>query len=194
MASEVFDIMQKAVNDGVNLFASAEETGGDQEEAYHAPAGVSTTDIATPVSYQPQHQHQQPQHQPQHQQPQQQQPQHQPTAATTQQSTSAPAPPPPPVQSAGGKPAPPPPAPAQSSGPKPPPPPGPTANKASGGGNLSLLEQIHRGTTLKPAQVKQVQAGTASTGNPLADTLLSAMSKYRVDIEGKDEDDADDWD
>jgi hypothetical protein len=59
---------------------------------------------------------------------------------------------------------------------------------------MSLLEQIHRGTSLKPAQIKDVQTGSASTGNPLADTLLNAMSKYRVDIEGKDNDDADDWD
>jgi len=63
------------------------------------------------------------------------------------------------------------------------------------GGAGGLLEQIQRGTTLKPAQRTEVQKGTASTGNPLADTLLTAMSKYRVDIEGRDDEQGGDgWD
>jgi hypothetical protein len=167
MAQEVFDIMQKAVSEGV-IPGSGDQEANDQEETPSTPAGVSSSDH--PVSH----------HQPQPQQAH---------AVTTPAFT--PAPPPPPVQSSGPKPPPPPT--QQPSGPKPPPPPGPTAAKSTTGGGLSLIEQIQRGTNLKQAQVKQVQAGTASTGNPLADTLLSAMSKYRVDIEGKDNDETDDW-
>jgi len=163
MAQEVFDIMQKAVSEGVIPGSGDQSSNHQPEEVNHhvapipTPAAVHSTPVVTPSNPTPV------------------------PVATTQQSHNAPAPPPPPVQ---------------SSGPKPPPPPAPAAvsnnNKPAGGGN-TLLEQIQKGTNLKSAQVKQVQAGTASTGNPLADTLLTAMSKYRVDIEGKD-DDADDWD
>jgi len=172
MAQEVLGIMQQAVKDGVllgNAGAEPNESDDNHHSAHHTPA-------ATPIVSTPQVTHQ-------------------------EQTRSTAAPPPPPMASGGGGPKPPPPPPmASGGGPKPPgPPPANHAatSKPSGGGGrgeLSLLEQIHRGTSLKPAQIKDVQTGTASTGNPLADTLLNAMSKYRVDIEGKDNDDADDWD
>jgi hypothetical protein len=170
MAQEVFGIMQQAVKDGVLLNPEViNNHQNHQEENNHATQAVQSH---TPVVSTPQVHHQ-------------------------EQSKTAP--PPPPMQSGGGGgPKPPPPPPMQTGGgPKPPaPPPAVSTPKPSGGGGgqMSLLEQIHRGTSLKHAQIKEVTAGGASTGNPLADTLLNAMSKYRVDIEGKDEDDADDWD
>jgi len=176
MAQEVFDIMQKAVSEGVipGSDQSTIQNHQHHEEVNHhvTPAAVSTPVTPAVVST----------------------PAHHTEVTSTpviqQKSVSAPAPPPPPAQSSGPKPPAPPP--AQPTGPKPPPPPGPT--KPSGGGGVSLLEQIQRGTTLKSAQVKDFQAGKASTGNPLADTLLNAMVKYRGDIEGKDDYGEDDWD
>jgi len=172
MAQEVMSIMQQAVKDGVLLGgAGSAETGHHEEE--------TNNNHVEPVRHTP----------------------------VTQ---AAAAPPPPPVSGGGPKPPPPPAPPSVSAGgggPKPPAPPPPVvagggpkppapppAHSGGGsGGGLSLLDQIHRGTSLKPAQIKDVQTGSASTGNPLADTLLNAMSKYRVDIEGKDNDE-DDWD
>jgi hypothetical protein len=180
MAQEVLGIMQQAVKDGVLLGnAGAEPISNHQNNEsdnsnHHAAAQHHHTAAATPVVSTPQ--------------------------VTHQEQTRSTAAPPPPPPSGGGGPKPPPPPPMVSGGgPKPPAPPPPVKDTAPskaerGGGQMSLLEQIQRGTSLKPAQIKDVQTGTASTGNPLADTLLNAMSKYRVDIEGKDNDDADDWD
>jgi len=165
MAQEVLGIMQQAIKDGV-MPGQAETATPDNhqhqpEQAYHPTPTVSSTPMSQPVVH-----------------------------------STTPAPPPPMV--GGGGPKPPPPPPAVGGGPKPPAPPPPSSGISNpkpsgggGGGGTSLLEQIHRGTTLKPAQIREVQTG-GSTGNPLADTLLNAMSKYRVDIEGKD-DDEDDW-
>jgi len=169
MAQEVMSIMQQAVKDGV-LLGGGGSGEHDQEETNNY---VQPTVQATPVTQ---------------------------TAAPAPPPVSGggPKPPPPPappsVGAGGGPkpPAPPPPVVASGGGPKPPAPPPPAASGGAGG-SLSLLEQIQRGTSLKPAQIKDVQTGSASTGNPLADTLLNAMSKYRVDIEGKDNDE-DDWD
>jgi len=177
MAQEVLGIMQQAVKDGVLLGnAGAEPINNHQnnetDNNTHHHAAAQHTVAATPIVSTPQVTHQ-------------------------EQTRSTAAPPPPPMQSGGGggpKPPPPPPM-VSGGGPKPPAPPPPANHGASSKpSGASLLEQIQRGTSLKPAQIKDVQTGTASTGNPLADTLLNAMSKYRVDIEGKDNDDADDWD
>jgi len=115
------------------------------------------------------------------------------------QTTSAAAAPPPPPLPSGGGPKPPPPPPANT-GPKPPPPPAAAQTESrsaasTGGGGPSLFDQIKSGgVVLKKAQFSEVEKGTASTGNPLADTLLTAMSKYRADIDGNDKDnDEDDW-
>lgn len=129
-----------------------------------------------------------------------------PPPAPTPAASHAPAPPPPP---AAKSPAPPPPPPS-GGGPKPPPAPmAPSANAASapgpappapvssggGGGGGSIFDQIRQGgIKLKKAEIAEVEKGTASTGNPLADTLINAMSKYRADIAGNDKaDDEDDW-
>jgi len=115
----------------------------------------------------------------------------------------APAPPPPPMAKG---PTPPPPPPS-GGGPKPPPapmapsshaaaaPPAPSAPVSGGGGGGSIFDQIRQGgIKLKKAEIAEVEKGTASTGNPLADTLINAMSKYRADITGNDKaDDEDDW-
>jgi hypothetical protein len=175
MAAEVFDLMKKAQSEG--LFPSTADQGAQSnhhQEANHHVSTPATTPVS-PVAVSTPTNHQQPQ-----------------TSSTITPSTASAPAPPPPAQISGPKPPPPP---AQGTGPKPPPPPGPTVGAGKpGGGGMSFLDQIHKGTTLRTAQVKEIQAGTTSTGNPLADTLLVAMSKYRVDIEGKDHDDADDWD
>jgi len=116
-------------------------------------------------------------------------------------SGGGPKPPPPPPANAGtagtaGGPKPPPP--PSNAGPKPPTPPVvepaastlPPANGGGGGGG-SIFDQL-KNVKLKKAEINDGEKGAASTGNPLADTLLTAMSKYRVDIAGKD-DDGDDW-
>jgi hypothetical protein len=166
MAQEVFDIMKNA--DISNISQTASE-----------PA-VTNNHTASVVT--PQVSHQQ---------------------AAYQESTQA-ASAPPPVPSGGG-PKPPPPPPANAGGPKPPPPPAnagpkpptpPAVETASslppsnGGGGGSMFDQL-KNVKLKKAEINEADKG-ASTGNALADTLLSAMSKYRVDIAGKD-DDGDDW-
>jgi len=183
MAKEVFDIMTKAQSEGtIPSEAVAQAT---------QPAASRTTAPAPP--------------------PMQTHVQTQPAATVASSS----APPPPPMPS-GPKPPPPP----VSSGPKPPPPPSvsthtetPAATTTTvsappppapssgggggggGGGGLSLFDQIKQGGhQLKKAQIAEVEKGTASTGNPLADTLISAMSKYRADIAGNDKaEDEDDW-
>jgi hypothetical protein len=170
MAQEVLGIMQQAVKDGVWTGSAGAEPNNDYEADNNHSAQRTA---ANPIVSTPQVTHQ-------------------------EQTRSTAAPPPPPVQSGGSGPKPPPPPPMVSnSGPKPPAPPPPqqaNSKPSAGGGQMSLLEQIQKGTSLKPAEIKDIQKGAASTGNPLADTLLNAMSKYRVDIEGKDNDDADDWD
>jgi hypothetical protein len=177
MAQEVLGIMQQAVKDGVWTGSAGAEPANQDYEDDHPSS--QRTPAATPIVSTPQPTHQ-------------------------EQTRSTAAPPPPPVPSSGGggpKPPPPPPM-VSGGGPKPPAPPPPhQANSGApakpsggGGGQMSLLEQIQKGTSLKPAEIKDIQKGAGSTGNALADTLLNAMSKYRVDIEGKDNDDADDWD
>jgi hypothetical protein len=172
MAQEVMSIMQQAVKDGVISGAGAAEAQ-NEEVNYNDYSHQAATTVPQPPPVQA-------------------------------QAVASP-PPPPPMNAGGPKPPPPPPTmtggpkppapPPVSGGPKPPgPPPAPASGGGGGGGAMSLLEQIQRGTQLKPAQIKEVTNGSASTGNHLADTLLNAMSKYRVDIEGKDEEDQDDWD
>jgi outer membrane biosynthesis protein TonB len=169
MAAEVFDLMKKAQDEGLLGGTNTDQAQSNHhQEANHHVSTPATTPVS-PVAVSNHHQPQ----------------------TTTPSTASAPAPPPPPAQSTGPKP---PPVPEQVTGPKPPPPPGPSTGAGRSAGGMSLLEQIQKGTTLKTAQVKEVQAGNTSTGNPLADTLLVAMKKYRVDIVGKDTDDADDWD
>jgi hypothetical protein len=178
MAQEVMSIMQQAVKDGA-LGGVLNGTANEPVQNHHYEEPSYVQPAATPVVS---------------------------TPHVTQQAA---APPPPPVNNASaGGPKPPPPPPAVSSGPKPPAPPPPVSSGpkppappppaasggGSGGGQMSLLEQIQKGTQLKRAEIKEVEKGTASTGNALADTLLNAMSKYRVDIEGKDEEEQDDWD
>jgi len=175
MAQEVMSIMQQAVKDGVLLGGAGSAEPAHQEETNnnHHVEPVRHTPVTQAATAPP------------------------PPPVSSGGGGGGPKPPPPPAPpsvSAGGggpkPPAPPPPV-AAGGGPKPPAPPPPVSSGGSGG--PSLLEQIQRGTSLKPAQIKDVQTGSASTGNPLADTLLNAMSKYRVDIEGKDNDE-DDWD
>jgi len=178
MAQEVMSIMQQAVKDGVLLGASNEPVQNHHEEVNNGNNSSYVQPAATPI-------------------------QHVSTPHVTQQAAS----PVPPVVSSGGGPKPPPPPPAVATGskppapppvvatgPKPPAPPPASSGGGSGGGQPSLLEQIQKGTQLKRAEIKEVERGAASTGNALADTLLNAMSKYRVDIEGKDDDEHDDWD
>lgn len=172
MAQEVMSIMQQAVKDGVLSGGAGSNEPAYQEETnnnYVEP--VRNTPVTQAAAPPP------------------------PVPGSAGGGPKPPPPPAPPSVGAGGggpkPPAPPPPV-AAGGGPKPPAPPPPTSS-GGGAGGPSLLEQIQRGTSLKPAQIKDVQTGSASTGNPLADTLLNAMSKYRVDIEGKDNDE-DDWD
>jgi hypothetical protein len=171
MAQEVMSIMQQAVKDGVLSGGAGSNEPAYQEETnnnYVEPVrNTPVTQAAAPAP---------------------------PVPGSAGGGPKPPPPPAPPSVGAGGggpKPPAPPPV-AAGGGPKPPAPPPPTSS-GGGAGGPSLLEQIQRGTSLKPAQIKDVQTGSASTGNPLADTLLNAMSKYRVDIEGKDNDE-DDWD
>jgi len=187
MAQEVFGIMHQAMQQDSAIPAVSVTSASEQQNHNYHPSEVSAmpTHVQEPVMV-----------------------------------ISAPAPPPPvnvggppsapPIVNAGPKPSAPPPV---NAGPKPsvPPPPagagapppkagGPPPPAGAGAGAPppkagGLLEQIQRGAKLKPTQIQEFQAGKeASTGNTLADTLLSAMSKYRVDIVGKDNEADDDWD
>jgi len=124
------------------------------------------------------------------------------TVPTPQHVTATPAPPSPPA--AKGPAPPPPPAsggpkttgppPATLHAPTPPTSVAPSAPTPVKSGGTSLFDQIHGGVKLKKTDIVEVEKGTGSTGNALADTLINAMSKYRADITGNDKaEDADDW-
>eukprot|EP01124_Arcella_intermedia_P022895 TRINITY_DN3514_c0_g1_i1.p1 TRINITY_DN3514_c0_g1~~TRINITY_DN3514_c0_g1_i1.p1 ORF type:complete len:537 (-),score=119.35 TRINITY_DN3514_c0_g1_i1:82-1656(-) len=195
MAKEVFSIMNNAMSDG-----SIPASPNPAPTPAATPAGTSAPSAPMPPPA-----------------PQQSGGGAPPPPPPQQISSSAPPPPPPPMAKG---PAPPPPPPV-GGGPKPPPPPpsggggggaaAPSAHAAAspappppapsggggggGGGSGSLFDQIKAGGfKLKAAEIKEVEKGAASTGNPLADTLLNAMSKYRADIAGNDNvEDGDGW-
>jgi hypothetical protein len=166
MAQEVFDIMKNADITNINQTASEPATNNN-----YTPA-------ATPqVAYTPQ--------------PPQQESTHAAVAPPPVPSGGGPKPPPPPPSGGGPRPPPPP----ATISPKPPTPPAAETQSSlppsNGGGSGSIFDQL-KNVKLKKAEVNEAERGAASTGNALADTLLTAMSKYRVDIAGKD-DDGDDW-
>jgi len=166
MAQEVFNIMNKAVSEGVIPGSQQGATNGEAETHVHVQPErtVQTSNVSV-------------------------------SAPPPVPSGGGPKPPPPPPSGGGPKPPPPP----ANAGPKPPTPPAPEQNASSlppsnggsSGGGGSIFDQL-KTVQLKKANISDVEKGNASTGNPLADTLLTAMSKYRVDIAGKD-DDGDDW-
>lgn len=105
--------------------------------------------------------------------------------------SSAPPPPPPP----GGPPPPPVGGPPPPPPPGAPPPPGPPPPSSTGAPRGGLLDQIHKGTQLRKADVAppDLKKLNANEGTNLANTLAQAMAARRNVIEDEDEDGGDEW-